>query len=244
MQKILGLLFTCMIIFILCFTFMGMGVNEDKEIDSYISNITNGVSTNKSYVTPESYKQVVEQTYGDDKNFVTKGADGKNVLNMFFPLASADKWSQSSKYNETGRTGVGKETSAHAGIDLQTYSKPIAVYAAFDMVVAKAGNFSDGFGTHALYVTSADNTVNAIYGHMSSLDPAVVTGATIKKGTLLGETGDEGDSYGVHLHYELYSNDEKLHETGDLKHNGRYTFDPLGKHVSYNIPTSTIKSHK
>jgi murein DD-endopeptidase MepM/ murein hydrolase activator NlpD len=86
----------------------------------------------------------------------------------------------------------------HYGIDL---AAPLGtpIYAAADGVVLRAGPAS-GFG-NAVYIQDADGNVH-IYGHMRYYD--VRAGDLVHAGDLIAKVGNQGQSTGPHLHYELH----------------------------------------
>jgi murein DD-endopeptidase MepM/ murein hydrolase activator NlpD len=86
----------------------------------------------------------------------------------------------------------------HYGIDLAaTLGTPIA--AATDGVVIRAGRAS-GYG-NAVYVQDADGNVH-VYGHMRYY--SVRAGDIVHAGDQIAKVGNEGQSTGPHLHYEIH----------------------------------------
>jgi murein DD-endopeptidase MepM/ murein hydrolase activator NlpD len=88
--------------------------------------------------------------------------------------------------------------SMHWGIDL---AAPLGtpIYAATDGVVLRAGPAS-GFG-NAIYVQNADGDVE-IYGHMKYYN--VKAGDAVHAGDQIAKVGNQGQSTGPHLHFELH----------------------------------------
>jgi murein DD-endopeptidase MepM/ murein hydrolase activator NlpD len=86
----------------------------------------------------------------------------------------------------------------HWGIDL---AAPLGtpIYAATDGVVLKAGPAS-GFG-NAIYIQNADGDVE-IYGHMKYY--SVHAGDVVHAGDQIAKVGNQGQSTGPHLHFELH----------------------------------------
>ncbi|SDE29679.1 Peptidase family M23 [Blastococcus fimeti] len=86
----------------------------------------------------------------------------------------------------------------HYGLDL---AAPLGtpIYAASDGVVLKAGRAS-GYG-NAVYIQDADGNVH-IYGHMRYYD--VAAGEIVHAGDQIAKVGNEGQSTGPHLHYEIH----------------------------------------
>jgi len=92
----------------------------------------------------------------------------------------------------------------HTGIDL---AAPVgtAILATADGKVTLS-EFSEGYGNH-IKITH-DQTYSTMYAHMASLE--VKEGETVKAGQVIGLIGNSGKSLGVHLHYEVLKNGEKV----------------------------------
>jgi murein DD-endopeptidase MepM/ murein hydrolase activator NlpD len=86
----------------------------------------------------------------------------------------------------------------HWGIDL---AAPLGtpIYAAVDGVVLRAGP-ATGFG-NAIYIQDADGNVE-IYGHMRYYN--VQPGQIVHAGDQIAKVGNQGQSTGPHLHFELH----------------------------------------
>jgi murein DD-endopeptidase MepM/ murein hydrolase activator NlpD len=86
----------------------------------------------------------------------------------------------------------------HWGLDL---AAPLGtpIVAAADGVVLRAGP-ATGFG-NALYIQDADGNVH-IYGHMRYYD--VRAGDVVHAGDQIAKVGNQGQSTGPHLHYEIH----------------------------------------
>ncbi|HLN56427.1 MAG TPA: M23 family metallopeptidase [Bacteroidales bacterium] len=78
------------------------------------------------------------------------------------------------------------------------------VYATGDGVVVESGWSSGGFGNYV--VIDHDYGLQTVYGHLSQI--IVPKGLNVKRGDLLGRSGDSGLSSGPHLHYQV---EEKGH---------------------------------
>lgn len=86
----------------------------------------------------------------------------------------------------------------HHGIDLRA-SEGTPVFATAEGFVQFAGGSGSGYGI--LVILSHNYGFETRYGHLSS---AVVTpGSWVKKGDLIGYSGNTGYSTGPHLHYEV-----------------------------------------
>ncbi|TFV53630.1 M23 family metallopeptidase [Blastococcus sp. TF02A-35] len=86
----------------------------------------------------------------------------------------------------------------HYGLDLAAPSGT-PIYAATDGVVVRAGRAS-GYG-NAVYIQDADGNVH-IYGHMRYYN--VKDGDIVTAGDQIAKVGNEGQSTGPHLHYEIH----------------------------------------
>jgi murein DD-endopeptidase MepM/ murein hydrolase activator NlpD len=86
----------------------------------------------------------------------------------------------------------------HAGID---FAAPLGTpeYAAADGVVVRAGAAS-GFGL-AVYVQHENGDVT-VYGHMQEI--LVAEGQTVRAGDTIALLGNQGQSTGPHLHFEVH----------------------------------------
>lgn len=101
-----------------------------------------------------------------------------------------------------GYFGVDRGDHIHAGVD---FSMPIGtpIKAANGGTVEFAGRTDpDGFGT--LIVVDHGNGVKTYYGHPSQIN--VKTGQKVSQGQIIGGVGQEGDSTGPHLHFEVRRN--------------------------------------
>ncbi|MCZ2817021.1 M23 family metallopeptidase [Modestobacter sp. VKM Ac-2984] len=86
----------------------------------------------------------------------------------------------------------------HWGLDL---AAPLGtpIFAAADGVVLRAGPAS-GYG-NAVYIQDADGNVQ-IYGHMRYYD--VAAGDVVSAGQQIAKVGNQGQSTGPHLHFEIH----------------------------------------
>jgi murein DD-endopeptidase MepM/ murein hydrolase activator NlpD len=91
----------------------------------------------------------------------------------------------------------------HNGIDIVHKDTNPKFYAITPGVVIASG--TDSFNTIAIY--DATNNLTALYLHASSVDPAIVLGATVKAGDFLAYQGNTGLGYapgkGVHVHISV-----------------------------------------
>lgn len=119
---------------------------------------------------------------------------------MYGSIVLKNKYAITSNFGPRVNPVTGIE-SYHYGVDIATpYGTPI--YAPFDALVTVSGPVS-GYGT-AIYLSHPDGT-STRYGHLSQV--AVSKKTKIKKGDIIGYTGNTGISTGPHLHFELRDKD-------------------------------------
>lgn len=105
----------------------------------------------------------------------------------------------------------------HRGIDFAAPLKT-PIYAAADGVVVDSRSGVTGFGCWIVldHFVGAKK-VSTVYGHMYLADLLVQKGQTVTKGQLISRVGNNGQSFGAHLHFETW-------EGGRLT--GGYDVDP------------------
>ena len=99
---------------------------------------------------------------------------------------------------------------AHKGIDIigaGIYGQPIvAAQSGVVLTAYTADEWGYGWGYHVMI--GHDDGYATQYAHMSRV--AVTTGQHVEKGQIIGYVGNTGDSYGAHLHFELWENGERI----------------------------------
>lgn len=124
----------------------------------------------------------------------------------------------------SGTFGELRNNHFHSGIDIKTQGKEgLKIYAPADGYVSRIKVAQWGFGK-ALYINHP-NGYTTVYGHLQKFAPKIqkyvksiqykkesyatgnlfpkATKFPVKKGELIGYTGDTGGSGGPHLHYEI-----------------------------------------
>lgn len=100
--------------------------------------------------------------------------------------------------------------SGHYALDIGNRDMPPVWAAASGTVIkASSGTWGGGYGNHV--IIDNGNGVKTLYGHMDSLN--VSEGQTINQGDVIGVMGNTGRVYGVtgiHLHWEVIVNGEKV----------------------------------
>ena len=123
-------------------------------------------------------------TYGGPTNYTGNGQ-------FTWPVPSSTM--VTSEYG--GRWGT-----LHAGMDIGTPAgTPIVAAESGTVVMAEAGGWGGGFGTFA--VINHGGGLMTLYGHMSSL--SVSPGQSVSRGQIIGAVGNTGNSFGVHLHFQV-----------------------------------------
>lgn len=122
-----------------------------------------------------------------------------------------------------GNFGEIRPNHFHAGFDIRTSKEGMPVYAVADGYVSRIKISSVGYGK-ALYITHPNGYVS-VYGHLQRFDAAILAKATalqnqlqsfeidtlllpteqipVKKGDLIGLSGNTGSSQAPHLHFEI-----------------------------------------
>lgn len=95
----------------------------------------------------------------------------------------------------------------HAGIDLVP-GEGAPIQAIADGVVRLATESDGGYGVGVYIDHVIDGSpITSHYAHMQYGSLRVATGDVIKVGDIIGSTGNTGNSYGAHLHFELLVNE-------------------------------------
>lgn len=99
------------------------------------------------------------------------------------------------------------EVKRHDGVDLAVdENTPLPSY--MDGTVTETGYDEGGYG---YYIVVRDKDGNeTLYGHLNSI--SVKQGQEVKRGEIIGLTGNTGGSTGPHLHLEYRDSSGKLHD--------------------------------
>lgn len=137
------------------------------------------------------------------------------------------------------RTSAGSTAPFHYGTDYGTSGEKLPQYAIEDGSVISCGKASDG----ALYVWVKYPRINKKMLHYHLDKVCVISGQTVRKGTLLGYTGKTGKATGVHLHLgvkdlttDKYEDPEKFAE--------KYKAPPEYKKGTYTVTASLLRVRK
>ena len=134
-------------------------------------------------------------------NFYT--IDGSPWRDQFLDLTPlGNAFPISSRFNPSRRHPVTGVVRPHNGIDFAT---PVGtpIYAQADGSVERASrNRRNGYYLKVNY----GHGIDGLYLHLNRFARDVRTGRSVKKGELIGYTGNTGLTTGPHLHYELHVN--------------------------------------
>ncbi len=98
----------------------------------------------------------------------------------------------------------------HKGLDLKAFYVPVR--SAKSGTVTYSG-WLGGYGN--AIIVQHDETYKTLYAHLSRRHVAV--GQRVRRGQVLGRTGDTGYSFGPHLHFEISKNGENVNPVKFLK---------------------------
>lgn len=115
-------------------------------------------------------------------------------------------WEITSPFGERVHPITG-ETKRHDGVDLAVdENTPLPSY--MDGTVTETGYDEGGYG---YYIVIRDKDGNeTLYGHLNSI--GVSKGQEVKRGEIIGLTGNTGGSTGSHLHLEYRDANGNLHD--------------------------------
>jgi murein DD-endopeptidase MepM/ murein hydrolase activator NlpD len=148
-----------------------------------------------------------------------------------FPIGAPD----ARGYHDSQPFGVndhlGSDWNGPRGGD-SDYGDPVTATA--NGVVVSAEDVGGGWGNVVRIAHDCDGLpVESLYAHLSSIDAAIVPGARVTRGQLVGGVGNAGGVYQAHLHFELRG------RIG-LPLGGGYAHDKTG----YLDPTRFVLEHR
>lgn len=125
-------------------------------------------------------------------------------------------------------TSLLKDGRKHQGVDFKCPSGT-PVKATFDGVISrKTWAFSRNGNSLDLQETGGKGR-HALFLHLSDLPKEMVVGARVKKGQVIGASGNTGHSFAPHLHYQLADADGKLVDPFDSHATRRAAIDMKSK---------------
>lgn len=109
-------------------------------------------------------------------------------------------WPTNSGYTITSPYGY-RWGKMHWGVDISGTGCGSNLYATNNGTVVSAGYRYD-YGNYV--IINHNNGFSSLYGHMSRIASSTKVGVTVSRGQLIGYMGNTGDSYGCHLHIEIW----------------------------------------
>ncbi|MBR5228135.1 MAG: M23 family metallopeptidase [Clostridia bacterium] len=142
--------------------------------------------------------------------YISIDVSGVIGTNFIWPL---DPTKSASITSCTGSRILNGAQDTHRGVDIGA-ADGTPIYAAQAGTVRVAANGAAGldwsYGYHVqIKHTDIDpnNDYYTVYAHMNSM-PVVKAGQEVDVGTLIGYVGNTGNSYGAHLHFEVYQTEK------------------------------------
>lgn len=135
------------------------------------------------------------------------------------PCGSGD-WIVPARGTVSGVFADSRGDHVHMGTDLADGTCDGPIWAASAGVVTSTG--SNTLGGGYIWVEHADGVTTG-YFHMKTSDFLVAEGQGVKAGDQIGRVGNEGNSFGCHLHYEVKVNGEYVNPQAFMEGIG----DPL-----------------
>jgi murein DD-endopeptidase MepM/ murein hydrolase activator NlpD len=130
---------------------------------------------------------------------VDKLTNVKSVLDLpiFSPIKMKDIIEIKDMYGKRLKHPITRKPSFHTGIDFSVVTGT-KIYSTADGIISKAER-KGGFGKQIIIQHKDDYSTR--YGHLSKI--IVKKGDIVKKGQLIGLSGNTGITTGPHLHYEI-----------------------------------------
>jgi murein DD-endopeptidase MepM/ murein hydrolase activator NlpD len=143
---------------------------------------------NQAKVQEESFKTIAERSVEWKREMDHLPAI--SPVSVQYPLGDGLKFRKIHPVLGTSQMHFGQDFSVPPGTD---------VYATGDGTVIESGWNTGGFGN--CIKIDHGNGLHSIYGHLSAIKVAV--GLNVKRGDLIGLSGNTGQSTGPHLHYQI-----------------------------------------
>jgi murein DD-endopeptidase MepM/ murein hydrolase activator NlpD len=168
--------------------------------------------TNSQLMTSTTMKidQLAKQMYIQSKSYdeVIKLAENKEKLlasiPAIIPISIRDLKGTPSGYGYRTHP-IFKIVRMHTGMDFNA-AIGTPIYATGDGIVERADAEASGYGNHV--VINHGFGYETLYGHMNKI--LVTVGQEVKRGEIIGEVGNTGQSSGPHVHYEVIRNGNKI----------------------------------
>lgn len=143
-----------------------------------------------------------------DKNHYAKyETDATAIVDALSGSCGSGEWIVPARGTVSGVFGDSRGDHVHMGTDLADGTCAGPIWAASAGVVSSTGSNSGGGGY--IWIEHADGVATG-YFHMKVVDFLVREGQTVKAGQQIGRVGNEGNSFGCHLHYEVEVNGKRV----------------------------------
>ena len=171
-------------------------LSEMKSLSNQ-ANIKIRVATEKISNATEA----VRSTPTEAKKEISVTKEANTAISFISPIQGDYRISSEYGYRKDPFT---RKRAFHKGIDIPVpHNTPI--YASLDGVILKAEHDKSG-GRFILIIH--ENNYQTLYAHLSQFK--VRKGEKVKKGEIIGYSGNTGRSTGPHLHYQVYSNEKTI----------------------------------
>ena len=136
-----------------------------------------------------------------DKNHYAKyETDATAIVEALSGPCGSGDWIVPARGTVSGVFGDSRGDHAHMGTDLADGTCDGPIWAASAGVIDNTGENKGGGGY--IWIKHADGVMTG-YFHMKPINFMVVEGQAVQAGDQIGKVGNEGNSYGCHLHYEV-----------------------------------------
>ena len=214
---------------------------KDSNGNYKVSDPLNESNNSKSFSPSELFSST--QAYWTDSSIdgSMAGMDSLMGYGSSYGKPIADK--DGTLTSPYGNRTLGGKTHFHSGIDYGTYKQEgKSIYAVSDGEVYRTENVpyngeSYGYGTHIRLKHTDGN--RSLYAHLSKI--LVNNGQKVKKGQIIGRSGNTGWSTGPHLHFELRDGNDKTFDPYPYVING--TDVPAGSEAIAENPNEYDKSN-
>lgn len=193
---------------------------QQYEVQRYkdrIKDLREAYQERKEYIAsfelPFTEEQQVEQESEESTGNAVE--DDTDVIGSFQGSGELVTPAEHKGYRYTSKFQESRNGRKHWGADLAPpvpNASGCKILSAGDGVIIRAGYVGYGF-ENAITIKHKDNLYTT-YGHMPLSSIRVKEGETVKKGQWIADMGAEGNSQGVHLHFEVHVDYNRRYQTG------------------------------
>jgi len=167
--------------------------DKQKEQSKMLANnLTTFLKENDSYVQINNLHRTISQILKDDSSVIEN-------TNFGSPLKSI-KW-KSVITSRFGKRILRGKVNYHTGLDMGVIEgTDVCAIMSGKVIIANTGN--TGYGNYI--VINHGSGYVSMYAHLSKI--MIAEGSIVKKGDVIGKSGNTGNSTGPHLHLEIIEN--------------------------------------